>query len=167
MGTQVFLGEPPANIKQWIIDHHGPVVKETTVVKYTAASGLPDWEGDIIGELTSSSIPNKSDIAEVEIGSHVTRIGFDAFSGCNGLTSVMIPGSITSIVDSAFMDCSSITSVTIPGSVTSIGDYAFKGCSGLTSVTIPDSVTSIWSGAFSGCSGLTSATFEGKTIAQI
>lgn len=27
----------------------GPVVKETTVVKYTSASTLPDWEGDIVG----------------------------------------------------------------------------------------------------------------------
>ena len=27
----------------------GPVIKETTVVKYTAASGLSDWEGDIVG----------------------------------------------------------------------------------------------------------------------
>ncbi len=26
-----------------------PVVKETTVVKYTATSGHPDWEGDIVG----------------------------------------------------------------------------------------------------------------------
>ena len=52
MGTQIFLGKPPANVEQWIRDHHGPVVKETTVVKYTTASGLLDWEGDIVGELT-------------------------------------------------------------------------------------------------------------------
>ena len=74
-----------------------PVVKETTVVKYTAESGLPDWEGDIVGELTSSSIPNKSNIAEIAIGSHVTSIGNAAFSGCSGLTSVTIPDSVTSI----------------------------------------------------------------------
>lgn len=37
----------------------GPVVKETTVVKYTAASGHPDWEGDIVGELAYNSIPNR------------------------------------------------------------------------------------------------------------
>lgn len=35
----------------------GPVVKETTVVKYRD-SDIPDWEGDIVGELTNSSIPN-------------------------------------------------------------------------------------------------------------
>jgi len=72
--NKIFLGEPPANIKAWIVEHYRPVVKKTTVVKYTAASGLPDWEGDIVGELTISSIPNKSNIAEVEIGSHVTSI---------------------------------------------------------------------------------------------
>ena len=55
----------------------------------------------------------------------VTVIGFKAFDGCSGLTSV-----------------------TISNSVTSIGDRAFSGCSGLTSVTIPNSVTSIGSGAF-------------------
>lgn len=61
--NNVFLGKPPASIEQWIKDHHGPVVKETTVVKYTAASGLSDWEEDIVGELGNSSIPNMSDIA--------------------------------------------------------------------------------------------------------
>lgn len=102
MGTQIFLGKPPANIEQWIKDHHGPVVKETTVVKYTAASQLPDWEGDIVGELTDNAIPNWSNIAEVEIGSHVTSIGYGTFWGSYGLKSVTIPNSVTSIGDHAF-----------------------------------------------------------------
>ena len=28
MGTQVFLGKPPASIEQWIKDHHGPKLDE-------------------------------------------------------------------------------------------------------------------------------------------
>ena len=28
MGTQIFLGNPPANVEQWIKDHYGPVVSE-------------------------------------------------------------------------------------------------------------------------------------------
>lgn len=128
---------------------------KTTKVKYTAASGLPDWEGDIVGELTDASIPNKSNIAEVEIGSHVTSIGEYAFSDNGNLTNVAIPSSVTSIGYGAFYNCSGLTSVTIGDGVESIGNEAFYGCRGLTSVAIPDSVTYIGESAFAGCSGLT------------
>ena len=66
----------------------------------------------------------------------VTTIGDYAFSGCAGLTSVIIGDSVTSIGDWAFAGCAGLTSVTIGDSVTSIGDYAFYGCTGLTSVMI-------------------------------
>ena len=85
-------------------------------------------------------------------------IGYCAFWGCSGLTSVTIPSSVTEIGPFAFSDCRSLTCVTIPSSITKIGDNAFSGCSGLTSVTIPSSVTEIGSSAFSCCSGLTSVT---------
>ena len=93
----------------------------------------------------------------------VTSIGYGAFSGCNGLTSVTIGNSVTSIGNSAFSGCSRLTSVSIPNSVTSIGGSAFSVCRGLTSVTIGNSVTSIGYEAFSGCSGLTSV----KCLASI
>ena len=92
------------------------------------------------------------------IPNSVTSIGYAAFSGCSGLTSITIPNSVTSIGDYAFLGCSGLTTVTIPNSVTSIGVWAFGDCSGLTSVTIPNSVTSIGDNAFFGCSGLTSVT---------
>ena len=86
----------------------------------------------------------------------------DAFSGCSGLTRIIVPESVTSIGDCAFNGCSNLTNIIIPKGVTNIGSRAFWNCSDLTSAgpigggydyefgwtgSIPDS-------AFSGCSGL-------------
>jgi len=80
-----------------------------------------------------------------------------AFTGCASLTSVTIQNGVISIGNSAFENCTNLASVTIPDSVTSIGEYAFTGCESLTSITIPDSVTTIGKQAFGSC-GLTSVT---------
>ena len=94
------------------------------------------------------------------IGSNVESIGSCAFSGCSGLTELVLPKGVTSIGEYAFSGCSSVTEVTIGSNVESIGSFAFRGCSSLTAITIPASVTSIGSSAFYGCSKLTSVTFE-------
>ncbi len=83
----------------------------------------------------------------------VSEISANAFSGCDGLTSVTIPNSVTSIGDYAFEGCNGLTSVNIPNSVTSIGAYAFRGCEDLLFVTIPKSVTHIGRQAFNSISG--------------
>ena len=113
----------------------------------------------------------------------VASIGDDAFNGCFGLTSVVIPNSITIIRCDAFKDCLGLTCVeynamncTTMGShffpvfsgctalsVVTIGEHvkaipanAFYGCSGLISIEIPNSVKSIGGSAFEDCSALTS-----------
>jgi len=103
----------------------------------------------------------------VNFPASLTSIGWDAFKGCSGITTVSLSGctSLTSIGGNAFEECSGLTTVSLSGctSLTSIGDYAFKGCSGLTSVSFPASLTSIVRYAFKGCSSLTSATFADAT----
>ena len=89
----------------------------------------------------------------------LTSIGGGAFSGCSGLTSVSFPASLTSIGSEAFYCCTGLTSMSFPASLTSIGSGAFSGCRGLTSVSLPASLTSIGDSAFSGCSSLTSVSF--------
>ena len=117
------------------------------------ATGTSALFGYIFG--TTSYIPTS---LKTVIITDATTIGYGAFSGCSGLTSIIIQEGVTSIGDYAFSGCSSLTSITIPNSVTSIGCEAFGGCSRLTSITIPNSVTSIDNYAFSGCSSLTSIT---------
>ena len=53
-----------------------------TKVKYTEASGLPDWEADIVGPLLDNSIPNKTSMQSIEIGNGVTGLGTSAFAYC-------------------------------------------------------------------------------------
>ena len=75
-------------------------------------------------------------------------------------TDIRIPETINgvkvaAIGNSAFSGCESLTSVVIPEGVTSIGGYAFEGCSSLANIVIPEGVTSIGYAAFCECSSLT------------
>lgn len=95
-----------------------------------------------VNEYTGSvTIPEKVTYGGVTYS--VTKIGYDSFSDCSGLTSLTIPNNVDSIGDYAFSDCTGLTSITIPNSVASIGTACFYGCIGLTSITIPSSVTSL------------------------
>ena len=85
------------------------------------------------------------------IPNSITSIGYYAFKGCSGLTSITIPNSVKNIGESAFYGCKGLTSITIPNSVENIGDSAFNGCESLTSITIPNSVKNIGESAFYGC----------------
>jgi len=136
-------------------------------------TGLLSWElingtliisGDgAMPDYTSSFVPwnvHKSSITSVKINFGVTSIGNNAFFGCTGLKSIIIPESVTSIGEYAFNNCPSLSSVVFPESLNNISDWAFVGCSGLTSVIIPVSVTFVSSSAFEECSRLISITVD-------
>lgn len=73
-------------------------------------------------------------------GYDVTCIGEYAFSGCVGITEVIIPSSVTSIKPYAFYS-SSLTEVEIPSSVTSIGRFAFRDCGSLAQIQVNEGNT--------------------------
>jgi len=72
-----------------------------------------------------------SEIARVVIPSKIcnrpiTKIDDFAFSGCAGLTSIVIPNGITEIGLAAFLGCADLNNVIIPKSVTRIKSKAFE-----------------------------------------
>jgi hypothetical protein len=102
---------------------------------------------------------------ELQYFTGLTSIGDNAFSYCNGLTSLVLPNSVTSIEYDAFGSCWGLNAITIPNSVTFIGSRAFYNCSHLTSITIPSSVTTIIGNPFIDCTGLDRIVVEaGNTL---
>lgn len=106
--------------------------------------------------IQGSAFSGCTGLTSIVLPDTIKTIGSGAFAGCTGLTEVIIPDSVTSIGFETFSDCTGITSVYIPDSVTTIGSSAFEGCSALTSVIIPNSVTEICNSAFKSCTNLTS-----------
>ena len=65
-------------------------------------------------------------------------------------TSIIVDDQTFAIADEAFSGCNGLSSITIPNSVNAIGSGAFHNCGGLENITIPNSVSIIGSGAFYG-----------------
>ena len=94
----------------------------------------------------------------------VTTIGREAFSYCDGLTSVTISNSVRRINYGAFGDCSYLTSVTIPEGVTTLESLVFNYCTSLASITIPESITSIPYATFEYCRNLTTVSLPSTLV---
>ena len=101
----------------------------------------------------------------------VTRIGWGAFYGCTGLTSITIPESVTSISNYVFPGCSALKGIWVDAN----NPYYSNDAAGVLfnksktelicapgriigKYTIPEGVTCIGEYAFSGCTGLTDIT---------
>lgn len=89
-------------------------------------------------------------VTEYTIPDNVSQIGWDAFSCCRALKSVIIPDSVTKVGREAFSCCGELSSVKIPKSVVEIGAEAFYCCFDLVDVSIPESVVAIGFQAFEG-----------------
>ena len=80
------------------------------------------------------------DLTAVTINSHNIEFGYDSFKGCRNLKSLIFTadkeGDYVRIYENAFSDCNGLTSVVLPSSVSGIGKSAFSGCISLTSVKV-------------------------------
>ena len=114
--------------------------------------------GDGVTSIGLYAFSGCENMASVTIPGSVTSIGVYAFERCKALINVAIPDSVTQLGTGAFLDCASLTSVAIPSGVTAIENNTFSNCSSLTNVSIPSSVESIGDWAFSGCTCLTAVT---------
>lgn len=143
-----------------------------------------------IREISEEMFRNSA-IAVVTIGSSVTVIGKNAFTGCTGLMEIIfaegcnietipesafenvaagtitIPKSVKVIESRAFANVSASEIIFEEGSVlTTIGDGAFTG-SALVSISIPSSVTTLGKGVFEGAKKLTSVSLDGTALVNI
>lgn len=105
-----------------------------------------------------------TEVTDLVIPDGVTAIRNEAFSQCDGLTSVTIGNSVTTIGDNAFAGCLGLKSVSIGNAVTEIGGVAFEGCTNLTSVSLGNAVKTIRISAFAGCSSLKSIVIPNSVI---
>jgi len=131
---------------------------QTTLIEYPGGITGPCIIPASVARIGYGAFTDCNGLTGVTIPDSVNDIEGFAFGGCQGLTSITIPNSVTNIGDDAFNECYRLTDVTISDSVTGIGNGVFSACIGLTNVTIPDSVTTIGGGAFESCSSLTTIT---------
>lgn len=155
---------------------------ETKEAEVSSIAPLWFYTGDVIipstvvhedAEYRVTSIGNRAfyksaELNSVSIPNSVTSIGNSIFSGCTGMTSIVVEEgnpkydsreNCKAIIETAsnklLFGCQNTV---IPNGVKSIENSAFNGCSGLTSIIIPNDVTDIGENAFAGCSELTYVT---------
>ncbi|MBR3864661.1 MAG: leucine-rich repeat domain-containing protein, partial [Clostridia bacterium] len=124
-----------------------------------------------------NNMPSKLVIPSTYKDKIVSEIEYEAFYGCNSITSIEIPSSITSIGDHAFAMCDSLTSILVNEenkNYTSLnGDLYDKEKTTLiqyaigkqnSSFSVPNGVIEIGAHAFRDCNSLTSIVIpEGVT----
>ena len=90
--------------------------------------------------------PDRKPLTKLVIPDSVKEIGKYAFCECDSLEEIQFSRNLETINENAFSGCNSLKSIEIPGSVKYF--TGFNGCSNLESVTIHDGVETIGRDAF-------------------
>ncbi len=76
-------------------------------------------------------------------------------------------GTVVEISDNAFYGCDGIETLVIPDTITGIGSGAFAGCTNIKNLTISANVETIGEGAFADCNLITTAILPANAIGYI
>ena len=153
----------------WIMKYNGTAAKVTVPAKkdgkpVLAIDGMAFYDNKTI---TTLIIPEGIvEIGDGELDEDEEYIlHWGAFTGCENLSSVKLPGTLNYIGINAFVNCTNLTSITIPKGVKYLGKYSFAN-TGLKSITLPDTLEGIGSFAFFKCFNLKSVVIPG-TVKKI
>ena len=150
--TQIYNSYEDEDVLGWkVVGYHGPDSGFTIPAEFL---GYP------VSEIDHEAFQNRTDLTSITIPESVTKIGLDAFYGCDNLiqvengvyyvdcwvldfdtsvTTVVLREDTFAIDYSAFEGCSNLTDITIPGSVALMDIYEFTNdCSSLENVTFGD-----------------------------
>jgi hypothetical protein len=126
----------------------------SSIIKYTNDDGTYSFNtvtGNISYFDTSADRGSLDLTIPTEInGIAVSSIGYRAFSYCNALRTLTIPGGIKTIGGYAFEGCKYLESVVIEEGVEQAGNSCFANCS-LYSAVIPSTLKKLPNGMFQSC----------------
>ena len=95
--------------------------------------------GNEVENIPAALCKNMTKLTEITIPNSVTSIGQDAFSGCSGLTSVMINSdSVTNNLNLSNIFGPQVQQYIIGSDITSFGNNIFQDCNSLTSIVVDD-----------------------------
>lgn len=94
---------------------------------------------------------HRDSVETIVLSGSVTRIGSEAFTDYDKLTSVDFGSSLVEIGRAAFMSCDGLTAISLPATFRLFGEDSFRDCSKLTKVSCAGSMPSfksncLWNG---------------------
>lgn len=134
-------------VKRYFIRENGEWKEITAHNEVLTSHGLTDKEmlsGDITPRISAAAEIITREITEIKEewfrkkdGSYYEYIQNYQFSGCDGLTNVIIPSWIWIIHLSAFYHCENLKTVTFKGKPNYIDNNIFTLCDNLTTINVP------------------------------
>ena len=163
VGNSAFCGCTELERIEWNAENVSDYGSNVFFDSGTATDGIDVVFGDSVKNIPSDVFKIDSNnglvVKTVSIGNNVESIGDYAFSGCDGLTSVIIPDSVTEIGDYAFSYCYNLTDAVIGNGITELPKYLFASCAKLKALTLGNGITSIDNEFFRDLSSLETINF--------